>query len=490
MRLQNVLYTMFAIGVIGTAHAADEIITGGAGTCNADVLGTAENGATANTIATWSLNEYDCPAGQYLMVDGENIACTPCASGSYCPGGIFTVESEEKGTYQCPTDYASSVGGSDSQNDCYQGCSATCTQQPVPLHSINVAHGNETASGKRFYGGSCDAASTICSLSFQCDTGYHKRPDLTDEQLVQLLINLSGGSAEDYTPEMLEEIKSETFDNWEVLESEMQDTSEFKAIISAIHNVQHLNEKLPDFEEEFEAYVQLGNDLQSTTIKDPLLNTSGYLYAKAVNNGEEVCASFGNLINYWFTFMATGEALMDCDTLAQQDKFFANFRDSAQNGDWFISIPERNIFVTGQSECNSDGTKYAEAGRATNIQNFYVYTDWVKSADYIYTQEECEGTTAPLLSMGSVLFRIAKCASGNANPGVNCSFASTPVFAGYPDAYITYMCDANKIGIDWNPDDGSENVSGMCLYGGDVNVPDYIPTKPGYTFKGWKLITQ
>ena len=92
--------------------------------------------------------------------------------------------------------------------------------------------------------------------------------------------------------------------------------------------------------------------------------------------------------------------------------------------------------------------------------------------------------------MVHVLFRIAKCASGNANPGVNCSFASTPVFAGYPDAYITYMCDANKIGIDWNPDDGSENISGMCLYGGDVNVPDYIPTKPGYTFKGWKLITQ
>jgi hypothetical protein len=57
-------------------------------------------------------------------------------------------------------------------------------------------------------------------------------------------------------------------------------------------------------------------------------------------------------------------------------------------------------------------------------------------------------------------------------------------------AYITYMCDANKIGIDWNPDDGSENISGMCLYGGDVNVPDYIPTKPGYTFKGWKLINQ
>ena len=57
-----------------------------------------------------------------------------------------------------------------------------------------------------------------------------------------------------------------------------------------------------------------------------------------------------------------------------------------------------------------------------------------------------------------------------------------------PGAYITYMCDANKIGIDWNPDDGSENIPGMCVYGGDVNVPDYIPTKPGYTFKGWKLI--
>jgi hypothetical protein len=485
---------MFAIGVIGTAYADDKIITGGAGTCNADVLGTAENGATANTIATWSLNEYDCPAGQYLMVDGENIACTPCASGSYCPGGIFTVESEEKGTYQCPTDYASSVGGSDSQNDCYQGCSATCTQQPVPLHAINVIHGNETASGKHYYGGSCDATSTICSLSFQCDTGYHKRPDLTDEQLVQLLINLNGGSAEDYTPEMLEEIKSETFDNWEVLESEMQDTPDFKMILSEIDKIQH-PERINVFLQPFRVLAQTFID---ENVED--LPSDGYMYKKD-GFGTEYCIR-GNYIRsvslFWTNLI--GEKI-DCDIAAQQSPELAAFRQSAQNGDWFVISPQWGISASGKSKCDNSYEYDKCRGTITNINGVPLLKEVWDSASDMNFEDNMDYCNTTCVSEATIdgfsipmIYTVIKYGLKDYGHDLTNTLKDAfkekgyDVFFNSHGAYITYMCDANKIGIDWNPDDGSENISGMCLYGGDVNVPDYIPTKPGYTFKGWKLI--
>ncbi len=490
MRLQNILYTMFAIGVIGTAYADDEIITGGAGTCNADVLGTAENGATANTIATWSLNEYDCPAGQYLMVDGENIACTPCASGSYCPGGIFTVESEEKGTYQCPTDYASSVGGSDSQNDCYQGCSATCTQQPVPLHAINVTHGNETASGKHFYGGSCDATSPICSLSFQCDTGYHKRPDLTDEQLVQVLVNVNGGSAEDYTPEMLEEAKSELYNNWESIYNSFSNEVQLQVKV-AIDNVQH-PERMNGFWQPFETLAQAFVDENVNQ-----LPSDGYLYSKD-GFGKETCqqAEYIRTANFLLSSLA-GEKI-DCDIAAQQSPELAAFRESAQNGDWFIFSPRWEISISGKSECDASDEAHMCYTTYTNVNDTPMSDLDIRhegsDINFDGDMEACNTGCAHDSAISSLNVFLMYVAAKNDLTNFVLELKNAAILIGTyinsHSAYITYMCDANKIGIDWNPDDGSENISGMCLYGSDVNVPDYIPTKPGYTFKGWKLITQ
>ena len=475
MQLKNILCTLFALGVVGTAYAADEIITGGAGTCNADVLGTAENGATANTIATWSLNEYDCPAGQYLMVDGENIACTPCASGSYCPGGIFTVESEEKGTYQCPTDYASSVGGSDSQNDCYQGCSATCTQQPVPLHAINVTHGNETASGKHYYGGSCDATSTICSLSFQCDTGYHKRPDLTDEQAITLYAQIQGINPDDLSDAEKEYIISELYNNWESIYNSLPSEEQTQVVI-AIDAVQHPNRSSNN------AVLQPLLDLLSSKEN---ANVSTYTYQKNLN-GVEKCKGDNGVV--------------DCDIVAQQNTELAEFRRTAQNGDWFAAIPEYEIVVSGKSKCDYSSVTPA-ASALTYINGYARPVSWVYNSDMGWEEGDgrCEESGVSEAATWTFLQLIA-CAHYLAGMGnVDDAEIETlkSVCEPYSDlseidsgAYITYMCDANKIGIDWNPDDGSENISGMCLYGGDVNVPDYIPTKPGYTFKGWKLITQ
>ena len=49
---------------IAPAYAADEMITGGAGTCTVDVLGVSADGAIANTIAVWSINEYTLAPGE------------------------------------------------------------------------------------------------------------------------------------------------------------------------------------------------------------------------------------------------------------------------------------------------------------------------------------------------------------------------------------------------------------------------------------------
>ena len=95
---------MTVCGAFAEDTTTDKKITGGAGTCTVDVLGVSDNNATANTIATWSLNSYECAAGQYL--DETTLNCTECPVGSYCPGGTFTVEANNSKT-ACPADYTS-----------------------------------------------------------------------------------------------------------------------------------------------------------------------------------------------------------------------------------------------------------------------------------------------------------------------------------------------------------------------------------------------
>ncbi len=48
-------------------------------------------------------------------------------------------------------------------------------------------------------------------------------------------------------------------------------------------------------------------------------------------------------------------------------------------------------------------------------------------------------------------------------------------------------CVANTINIDWNPDNGGEHEQNTCEYGDAIILPE-TPTKPGYTFGGWKLV--
>ena len=64
------------------------------------------------------------------------------------------------------------------------------------------------------------------------------------------------------------------------------------------------------------------------------------------------------------------------------------------------------------------------------------------------------------------------------------AFAALESKGGLSESY----CVANEINISWNPDNGADNVQGMCYYGSDVLLPIPDPVKPGYTFTGWKLV--
>ena len=142
------------------ANAADKIITS-ANTCTFDVLGVSDNNATANTIATWDLIDYECPAGQYLLETETNVECTPCPTGSYCPGGTYTVESENNGKNTCPSTHPNSATGAGANTQCYTAC------------TVDMVAKATAVTGNDYYGSGVDTCEPTA-----CIAGWHVKPGL------------------------------------------------------------------------------------------------------------------------------------------------------------------------------------------------------------------------------------------------------------------------------------------------------------------------
>ena len=151
------IMTMVSFGAFG----ADEIITGGANTCTVDVLGVFENDATAKTIATWTPVTYECAPGQYLLETETSVECTPCPTGSYCPGGTYTVESENTGATTCPTTHPNSVAGADADTQCYTACTVDMVAKATKV------------TGNDYYGSGVDTCEPT-----ECIAGWHVKPGL------------------------------------------------------------------------------------------------------------------------------------------------------------------------------------------------------------------------------------------------------------------------------------------------------------------------
>ena len=142
------------------ANAADTIITS-ANTCTVDVLGVSDNNAVANTIATWDLKDYECGAGQYLLETETNVECTECPTGSYCPGGTYTVESENNGKNTCPTTHPNSATGAGADTQCYTAC------------TVDMVAKATAVTGNDYYGTGTDTCEPTA-----CVAGWHVKPGM------------------------------------------------------------------------------------------------------------------------------------------------------------------------------------------------------------------------------------------------------------------------------------------------------------------------
>ena len=109
------------------AFAADKFITGGAGTCNVDVLGVSDESVLAKAIAVYQLQKYTCVPGTYLNVTDTEVLCDDCPLNSYCPGGTFSVEDTYLGQNLCPDNYITKSTNSVSQSDCVLDCDWDCS---------------------------------------------------------------------------------------------------------------------------------------------------------------------------------------------------------------------------------------------------------------------------------------------------------------------------------------------------------------------------
>ena len=99
--------------------------------------------------------------------DQSTCTCSTTASSCYCNSGYFGANSS---CTKCPDDYPS--GGGTRIYHCYKSCTKACTQQTCPSNAT-CSHGSESTSGIHYYGGSCDAPASTCSISVSCDAGYY-----------------------------------------------------------------------------------------------------------------------------------------------------------------------------------------------------------------------------------------------------------------------------------------------------------------------------
>ena len=424
--------TMASFGAFG----ADKIITN-ANTCTVDVLGVSDNNATANTIATWTLNEYECPAGQYLVseLDGT-IGCTMCPTGSYCPGGKYTIEDDNKGNELCPSGYEFSDAGAKSNAQCYTSCT---------LASANIAHATEVE-GLDYYGTGVDT----CRAT-KCETGYHvdgggielveKDPlvpiSLTAEGAGFRFVRADGTSGSEGTVDAIPADSVTAPNTWATAYSE--GTVYGKASCQpAVAD--------PALEYFFNNVNSVGGDI-----------TREEFYAGLVSAGGVAKADI--LMDYYEDGWDDGDLSDDFELFIK--KFYTVFSDK-----------EVNYQTTDSGQycyCQMDG--FMPTGGTKEI---VTSAPWVFDSDYgsaVDCADNCAG----------------RCVFNLRNVHVSYLAFRGAVVGALDLVESGGICAANTINIDWNPDNNGEHTINQCTYEGSITVPA-DPVKPGYTFSGWKLL--
>ena len=123
--------------------------------------GTQNWGGTCNAVAPTCSMTITCNAGYWLNGD----TCEICPAGSYCANNIKT---------ECDAGYTTDATGATDISQCYTTCERECTPQSCPENSTNCSNGVTKTTGRQYYGDTCNAAASVCELTFDCDTGYDK----------------------------------------------------------------------------------------------------------------------------------------------------------------------------------------------------------------------------------------------------------------------------------------------------------------------------
>ena len=145
------------------------------------------NGAAAcYKSCTKACTQQACPSSAYSCNHGSTSTSGTQYYGGSCsaPSSTcsLTINSCKSGYYKngngCSTcsslGYTSSANGnSNGAGACYRSCTKACTQQACPSNAT-CTHGSTSTSGTQYYGGSCSAASSTCSISISCKSGYYK----------------------------------------------------------------------------------------------------------------------------------------------------------------------------------------------------------------------------------------------------------------------------------------------------------------------------
>ena len=468
------LSSAFIMTTLG-AFGADGTITGGAGTCTFDVLGVSDNNATANTIATWTLNEYECGAGQYLLNSDGTLKCTECPVGSYCPGGKFTVESDNKGANACPTDYTSDAAAT-AETECYMGCELECTQQTCPEHSENCTHGVSSTNGKQYVGGTCNAEKTFCSINFECAPGYNKTI-ANSEFIAKATSTYSSNNLRHVSCNLNKTSSANTF--WNLFSIDSCDSVEPGEAITIGYD--SIDDDMSIFYPNYYIRWQISYNNHDINSDDVI--------RKQYNNSDGNAETFAYTYNTNFTREITGTNVwvkpVSIFLMTPTAKMIA---DILING---ITYSETNIlwnqlhasvsdleFTAIQKLSNGIGVGSLSKEEAWAL--FFTSSTIEVPLNYpwIFVGESNDDTSNNYAL--NLLGKGTDYVFGIEDPTKN------PLVQFLPDNGATY-CMSNAININWNPDNGTDALQSMCMYNDGLAVPD-DPVKPGYTFTGWKLV--
>ena len=106
--------------------------------------------------------------------DAPSSTCTltvnSCKSGYYKSGNsCASCSGLGDGSYSMSAD-----GNSSGSDACYKSCTRACTRPTCPDNATCSYDDSSSTSGTQYYGGSCSAAPSTCTMTVTCDPGYYK----------------------------------------------------------------------------------------------------------------------------------------------------------------------------------------------------------------------------------------------------------------------------------------------------------------------------